>query len=337
MCRHLAWRIQVSRQKSLAITAAAILSGVALLSGCTSAPLTDPHEVLTNAEASLKDLQSVHFQLTAGGQFIFGIEAAPTPEPTEVPTESPSESPSASSGSSSSVSASLTPTPTPTPTPSPSPTPTPSPSPSDSSTPSPTATPVYTALPISLDGVTAEGDIDFANQRAHIIGGAPGIPGLSGELIVYEVYSYIRAYGATRYEMVGTSTLPIDPTGSAGPLFVVSQMVAVANDPGSNPVLVGMEAEPGGTCYHIRVTVTQSALNDKLASLEVVQALGSGKLDLWITQGDFQLERLEFSTSDPNAGTAAARLLLSNWNSVSPIRQPPEEQLVTPSLESVAY
>jgi hypothetical protein len=163
----------------------------------------------------------------------------------------------------------------------------------------------------------------------------PGIPGLSGELIISGPYAYFRAYGGTKYSMAGTSTLLLDPTSASGPIFIVSQMVAVANDTGSNPVLVGMEQEPnGGSCYHIRVTVSQSALNDKLKSLQVVQALGSGKIDLWITQGDFQLERLEFSTSDPNAGTAAARLLLSNWNSISPIEQPAADQFEIPVLQS---
>jgi hypothetical protein len=63
--------------------------------------------------------------------------------------------------------------------------------------------------------------------------------------------------------------------------------------------------------------------------LQVVQALGSGRIDVWITQGDFQLERMEFSTSDPKAGAAAIRLVLSNWNGVSPIDVPPDNQIDT--------
>jgi hypothetical protein len=77
--------------------------------------------------------------------------------------------------------------------------------------------------------------------------------------------------------------------------------------------------------------VSQKALNSTLASQPAVQALGSGELDLWITYGDFQLERLEYTTSDPNAGAAAIRLVLSNWNSVSPIDQPAENQVATPA------
>ncbi len=188
-----------------------------------------------------------------------------------------------------------------------------------------------------LSGTVADGDIDFANKTAHVTGGLPGLPGFSGELIVVDPYAYSRPYGATKYVMAGDSDLSINPALSSGPEFIVTQILAVANDPGLSPVLVGTEPEPSGPCYHIRVSVTQSALNSKLSSSTVVQALGSGKLDLWITQGDFELERLEFSTSDPNAGAAAVRLVLSNWNKVSPIVPPPASEFDIPALQSAGY
>jgi hypothetical protein len=160
-----------------------------------------------------------------------------------------------------------------------------------------------------------------------VIGGAPGIPNLSGEVIVVDAYAYVRAPGAVLYTSEGNSNLAMNPALQSGPLFIVQQVVAVANDSGLSPAYVGIEQEQYGACYHIRVDVTQSALNSKLSSLQVVQALGSGRIDLWITQNDFQLERLEFSTSDPASGAAAARLVLSNWNNVSPIEAPPANQI----------
>ena len=64
----------MSRRKSLSIAAAGILTIVALVSGCTSATLEDPHKILDNATTSLKGLQSVHFKLDSGGQFLYGVE-----------------------------------------------------------------------------------------------------------------------------------------------------------------------------------------------------------------------------------------------------------------------
>ena len=75
----------MSRRNSLAITAAGILAVVALLAGCVPAPLTDVHKILTNAQATIKVLQSVHFRLDAGGQYVVDLEAAATPAPIPSP------------------------------------------------------------------------------------------------------------------------------------------------------------------------------------------------------------------------------------------------------------
>jgi len=331
----------VSRRKSLATTAAGLLAIVALLAGCTSAPLTDARQILSKVNDSLKNLQSVHFHLEAGGQFSVGIQAAATDTP--VPTDAPSASASvgasasagtsASAGASASVAASASATVTASPTPAPTDTPTPSPSASTSAAPSPT--PVYTALPVSLDGSKADGDIDFQNQAASITYGMPGLAGISGELIIVNPYSYYRGYGATKFTATGVSTLSINPALSSQSLFVVQQIVKAGSDASLSPVLVGTEQENSGPCYHIRVDVTQAALANQLANLNFLQEKGSGRLDLWITQGDFQLERLEFSTSDPDAGTAAVRLVLSKWNQIPPIKGPAAGQFELPDLQSL--
>ena len=399
----------MSRRKPFAIIAAGVLAIVALIAGCTSAALTDPRVILTDAQTSLTNLQSVHFQIAAGGQFIIGVSLAPSPSPTDTPTPTPT------------ATATTTPTASPTATPSTSPTPTPKPTRSPApltsaqasasavaaasasasavasasaaavasasasaaaavqsaqassfasaiassvavasaaadasasasaylaasasaviaSSASPTATPspLYTAMPIALTGSTAFGDIDFANKRAHVTGGVPGIPNLAGEVIVVDPYAYVRAPGAVTYTSEGDSNLPINPALPSGPLYLIQQIVAVANDKGLSPVLVGVEQEQYGASYHIRVDVSQSALNSKLSSLQAVQALGSGQLDLWITQSGFQLERLEYKTSDPSSGAAAMRLVLSNWNNVSPILAPPANQMDL-GLPSASY
>ncbi len=384
------------RRKSLAITAAGVLAIVALIAGCASAALTDPRQILTNAQTSLTNLQSVHFQIEAGGQFIIGVAQTPTPAPTATPTSTPTASATPPPGEAPTATPTSSPTPTPKPTKSPAPLTAAQASASaaaaasasasavasasaaaaasasasaaaavqsaqassyasayasnqailsasasasaaasasasavvaSSAVPTATPSPLYTAMPIALTGTTAYGDIDFANKTAHVTGGAPGIPNLAGEVIVIDPYAYVRAPGGVTYTSEGDSNLPINPALSSGPLYVVQQIVAVANDKGLSPVLVGVEPEQYGSCYHIRVDVSQSALNSKLASLQAVQALGSGQLDLWITQNGFQLERLEYSTSDPSSGAAAVRLVLSNWNNVSPILAPPANQM----------
>jgi hypothetical protein len=326
-------------RKSFATTAAGLLAVVALVAGCSSTPLTDPRKILSNAKANFDVLNSVHFHLEAGGQFMYGYPAVtptPTIEPTPVPTIEPSASAVASGSApaasgSAAVSGSAEPsgsaTPsisaTPTPTPTPTLTPTPTPSPTVNVSPTPTPTPLYTSMPIGLAGTTADGDIDLANKAAHVIGGLPGVPGLSGELIVISPYAYFRTYGGTKYSSAADSTLGVmNPALSSAPspAWLIGQIVGIANDPGLSPVLVGTESEPSGSTYHIRVEVTKNVAQASLNS--VGQAFGNGKLDLWITQDSFQLERLEFSSADPSSGVAAFRVVLSNWNSVSAILAP---------------
>lgn len=319
-----------------------------LLAGCTSATLTDPRQILTKVGTSLQNLNSVHFHLEAGGQFAVGVEAAATSAPTDtpLPTDTPTPSLSASAvasssavasgsagasspaGASAGASAAASASASPSPSPSPTPTPVPTDSPSPSTSPTPVPTPVYTALPVSLTGTLADGDIDYANNAAHVTGGLPGLPGLSGEMIVTQDFAYIRGYGATQYTEETVSSLSIDPALPSQSLYFIQQIVAAASDASLSPVLVGMESEPSGQCYHIRVAVTQAALSAKLSNIPNLQDKGSGQMDLWITQNDFQLERLEFTTSDPAAGAAAIRLVLSHWNSVGEIDAPPQNQVV---------
>jgi len=149
-------------------------------------------------------------------------------------------------------------------------------------------------------------------------GGMPGLPDLSGELIVTDIYTYTRKYGETKYTVGAASTLIMDPATSIYPIF--QSVMTLANDPTLSPVLVGTETENGYSVYHIRIEVTASAMQTSLKS--VGQAVGGGSLDLYITTDSFEVERLDFSTSDPNAGTAAIRFVLSNWNGVSPIYAP---------------
>jgi hypothetical protein len=185
-------------------------------------------------------------------------------------------------------------------------------------------------MPISLTGTTAEGDIDLANKSAHVTGGMPGVPGLSGELIVISPYAYFRSYGGTKYSSSDDSTLSVNPalSSAASPAWLIGQIVGIANDPALSPVLVGTEQEASGSTYHIRVEVTKEVAQTSLNS--VGQAFGNGKLDLWITQDSFQLERLEFSSADPSSGVAAFRVVLSNWNSVPAILAPDQNNMETP-------
>ena len=306
-------------------------------------------------------LESLHFVVDAGGQFTMGIPGtAPTP------VTSPSPSPSAAASPSASMSAGPTPSPSPLSSAEASASAavasavasaaaasasasavasattasaaSASASAAEASasasavvaasaSPTPTPTPYFTVLPFSLSQAHAEGDVDLVNKTAHIVGWMPSVAGLSGELIIVDPYMYTRGYGQTQYQLGYDSGLPINPAVPSGVAYVLNQILNIAADSRLSPVLVGTEQEPYGAAYHIRVDVTPTVANDSLAASG--QLVGTGTLNLWILQNGFWLERLEFSTSDPSAGAAAIRIVMSNFNGVQPILPPPDAQIFT--------
>ena len=373
------------RRKSITILSAGLLLVTAIVAGCSPAPLTDVHQILDNAVTRMTPdsnvmattspggIESFHFVLDAGGQFLIGIPTT-TASPTPIATASPSAGASSSPSTSPSASASATVGPA-------SPTPLSSAAAAASASaaaayasasaasasasasaasasaaaasaatvaaeasasaaaasaeasaaaaalvsPTPSPTPYYTALPFGLKDAHAEGDIDLVNKAAHITGWMPTIPGVSGEIVVVDPYCFSRGYGQTQYTVGYSSALPIDPATTSGAYYIVLQALSIAADKNLSPVLVGTEQEPYGAAYHIRVDVSPSVANDKLASSG--QLLGAGTLNLWILQDGFWLERMEFTTTDPSAGAAAVRIVFSNYNNVEPIAYPPDKQI----------
>jgi hypothetical protein len=154
---------------------------------------------------------------------------------------------------------------------------------------------------------------------------------MSGELIVISPFSYYRGYGETKFNSGSDTDLGVlNPalSGMPSPAWFMGQLVTVANDASLSPVLVGTEQEASGACYHIRVDVTLDVSKKTFNSNG--QQLGAGKLDLWITQDGFQVERMEFSSADPASGVAVYRIVFSNWNSVPAILAPDPANMVTP-------
>jgi hypothetical protein len=160
----------------------------------------------------------------------------------------------------------------------------------------------------------------------------PGVPDLSGELIVVHPNAYYRTYGQSQYTEVDDSVLSINPAlNSNSALLVVNELLALGADDSLSPRLIGTENEPSGPAYHVQVEIPASKANETLGAIGSVY--GGGTLNVWVTaDSNHWLERMEYSQADPTAGAAAIRLVLSKWNNVSPIEVPPGVQVVQPSF-----
>jgi hypothetical protein len=282
-------------RKALVTIASGLLVATGLVSGCTSpAPLTDAGQILDETIKAFDATKSVHFELTAVGTF-----AVQFGEPDATPTPSPTP----------------TPTPTPVPTPTPIPTITPTPSPEN----------------VSLEGAHAEGDIDMEHSAAHITGTLPTVPDLAGEVIVYAGYAYVRAPGEAKFTAMGDTELTVNPGDPTGPpISWVRTILEIAADDSLNPVLLGDSEEADGTAYHIQVQATPAVV--KTAFMLIGDGVGNARLDIWIHHGDFHLLRMELHMNDSAAGPGAARLVLSRYDSIDPIKAPDASQFEIPGL-----
>jgi hypothetical protein len=174
------------------------------------------------------------------------------------------------------------------------------------------------------------GDIDLANQAARLQGELPGLPGAAGEIIIANDYAYIRGPNDTKYSAAAAGNLFTNPADPAGAAADVIGMVKIAADSRLKPQLVGTENIEGADCYHIKVIVDPSVANSVLEAAGT--ALGAGELDLWIMQDGFRVAMMEFHTSDPKAGAAAFRLVLTDYGESLNIQAPPIDQFDIPDV-----
>ncbi len=174
------------------------------------------------------------------------------------------------------------------------------------------------------------GDIDLSNKSAKLQGQLPALPGAAGEIIIANDYAYIRRPGDSKYTAAAAGNLFINPADPAGVAADVIGFIQIAADSRLSPQLIGTENVVGQETYHVRVTVDPSVANAVLAGAG--SALGSGQLDLWIMQSDFHVAVMEFRTSDPKAGGAAFRLVLTNYGESLNIQAPPIDQFDVPGF-----
>jgi hypothetical protein len=199
--------------------------------------------------------------------------------------------------------------------------------------PAPTPTPGPATIP--LDGTTATGDLDLANSAAHITGTLPGLPNFAGELLVVAGTAYYRAPNQPKFSTEAATSLPINPADkTSGPTGIVQEVLSTVADKSLNPQLLGTSQEAGGWCYHIQVQATPDVVKTGLGMTG--QGVGYAKVDLWIYESNFLVERLELHTSDPTAGSAAIRLVLSNYNSVAAILPPAAGQFDPSGVQPAA-
>jgi hypothetical protein len=234
---------------------------------------------------------------------------------------------------------------------------------------------------VPLTGVQVSGDIDYANQAAHVIGTVPGVQGYAGEILVVGGSAYIRTPGQDKYTQDDPNNIYMNPgntsNGPAGifktilgivaessvsaamsatpPVATASPSTAAsasASASGSatptpeitasptlpayqlDPKLIGVDNTAGGPSYHIQVLIPPYFVANQLGLAG--DHPGMTTIDLWVFQSSFLIQRVEMRTTELNGQNGAFRLVLSEYNNITPIVAPLPGQIASPSVQPSA-
>lgn len=197
-----------------------------------------------------------------------------------------------------------------------------------------------TPSPIELDGTTASADLDIANGDARTTFAAPGLLGLTGELIALDGTSYLKSTltGALyRVQPIG-SEVPA-PRGEARNT-ILKGLTDLLADPRLAPVK-GDDTPCGSTtCYRVDIALSPEDLAALgLGELQAptglpipipIPDLSAASLDLnvLVAKDTTRLTGLKVTADlGGGAGVATVDVTFSKWDEPVTITAPPADQL----------
>ncbi|HEX7612335.1 MAG TPA: hypothetical protein VF371_06135, partial [Candidatus Limnocylindrales bacterium] len=167
---------------------------------------------------------------------------------------------------------------------------------------------------VKLDGTAIEGDVDVANQAAHLsltvapIATLGNVP-ITGDLILKDSALYYKVsllgpkYTKTDLGSL-TSLSPVAvPTPGASALAGVADQIAQLRQQldaaGVKATLVGVEQIGNKDAYHISLSVPLDKLNAEIASAAASAAPGmkidSASVDIWTYKDTYQLAKIQIA------------------------------------------
>lgn len=195
-----------------------------------------------------------------------------------------------------------------------------------------------TGAEIPLDGVTVEGDINVADDAAHVTFAVPFLLGLSGEAIVLgeDVYLLSSLSGDKWVHMPAGRASSPSPAPTA-PAEIADKVAEFLATEGVSPEKLADEECGEDTCYHVRLNISAAALAAHPGSMPDMGEYGSlvpddaftGPLvvDLLFDRDGLWLRQVSTTAADPAAGDASLSLALSDYNLSFDISAPPADEV----------
>ncbi|HEX6655935.1 MAG TPA: hypothetical protein VF153_06955 [Candidatus Limnocylindria bacterium] len=182
----------------------------------------------------------------------------------------------------------------------------------------------------NLTGTTAAGDFDLPNKLAHLTFSAPGLMGLTGDVIQIGNDSYVKT------SLTGTTYTKSTTSAAEGvktdPDALFTQVTSFLDKEGVETAKLDDVDCGDAKCYAVTLTVPTSQLGvpGTTDGVDVRQFLADGlKLNL---QFDRSTLRLTSASTDIDAGTLGTfglSLTVSKYNESVQVSPPPSDQVTT--------
>ncbi len=198
---------------------------------------------------------------------------------------------------------------------------------------------------IKLDGAAIEGDVDVANQAAHLTLGLPAMA-VSGDVIVaggsaYYKISYL-GMSTSKYtrqdlgSLTGMSSVAIPTPGAsalAGLTDQVNQIRAALTAAGVKATNVGVEQIGGKDADHISISVPIDTLNQGIASEaggSAAPKIDSASVGLWVYTDSNRVAQVEVKAASSTLGNVDLVLTISDYDKSVTITAPSADQIQAP-------
>jgi len=199
---------------------------------------------------------------------------------------------------------------------------------------------------VKLDGTAIEGDVDVANQAAHLsltvapiamLGNVP----ITGDLILKDSALYYKVsllgpkYTKTDLGSL-TSLAPVAvPTPGASALAGVADQIAQLRQQldaaGVKATLVGVEQIGSKDAYHISLSVPLDKLNAEIASAAASAAPGmkidSASVDIWTYKDTYQLAKIQIAGASSSLGNLGITITVTNYGAPVTVTAPAASEI----------
>jgi hypothetical protein len=194
---------------------------------------------------------------------------------------------------------------------------------------------------LKLDGTAVEGDVDVANQAAHLsltvapiamLGNVP----LTGDLILKDSVLYYKvSLLGPKYTKTAlgdlTGGLPVTvptagPSAMAGVADELANIRQQLDAAGVKATLVGVEQIGGKDAYHITFAVPLDKLNAEIATAAASAAPGmkidSASIDLWTYKDSYQIAKVEIKGASSSLGSLGIAITVTDYGAPVTITAP---------------